>query len=90
MIVDMELNEAEDGMQLMTRIRELFPEQRAIISSGHASHEYIQQGLGPRLSWLAKPYTAGTLAAAVHGALDHDTGRAPRSSSRKGALFGAS
>ncbi len=92
MIVDMELNEPEDGIQLVTRIFQLFPQQKAIISSGHAHGEQLDQGLAPRVSWLAKPYTAGSLAAAVHTALnpEHDASRAPRSSSRKGALFGVS
>lgn len=92
MIVDMELNESEDGIQLVTRISQLFPEQKAIISSGHANHDQVERGLAPRVSWLAKPYTAGSLAEAVHTALnpEPDAGRAPRSSGRKGALFNAS
>jgi CheY-like chemotaxis protein len=92
MIVDMELNEPEDGIQLVTRIFQLFPQQKAIISSGHAHGDQLERGLAPRVSWLAKPYTAGSLAAAVHTALnpEPDAGRPPRSSIRKGALFGVS
>jgi CheY-like chemotaxis protein len=92
MIVDMELNEAEDGIQLLTRISRLFPEQKAIISSGHAHGDQLERSLLPKVSWLAKPYTAGSLAAAVHTALspEHDADRSARAAGRKRVMFNAS
>ena len=41
LILDMQLNEAEDGVQLYRRILERFPQQKAILSSGHAAPESV-------------------------------------------------
>jgi signal transduction histidine kinase/CheY-like chemotaxis protein len=84
LILDMQLNEAEDGVQLFRRILARFPEQRAILSSGHAVPEAGVPSAPAGLGWLPKPYTAESLAAAVSEALE---GRPPRAFSLGGRLL---
>jgi DNA-binding LacI/PurR family transcriptional regulator/signal transduction histidine kinase/CheY-like chemotaxis protein len=71
-IMDMLLGEVADGLEILDRIRTQFPDQKAIIMSGHAPNERAEQALKRGLVWLAKPYTTDDLAAAVeqvlHGA----------------------
>jgi two-component system cell cycle sensor histidine kinase/response regulator CckA len=69
LILDMQLNEPEDGVQLYRRILERFPQQKAILSSGHAAPEAGSASTPPGLGWLPKPYTAAALADAVGTAL---------------------
>jgi two-component system, cell cycle sensor histidine kinase and response regulator CckA len=69
LILDMQLNEPEDGVQLYRRILERFPHQKAILSSGHAAPEAGNGNTPPGLGWLPKPYTAAALADAVGTAL---------------------
>jgi sigma-B regulation protein RsbU (phosphoserine phosphatase) len=69
LILDMQLNEAEDGVQLYRRILERYPKQKAILSSGHAAPETTGLGTPAGLGWLPKPYTAVALAEAVGAAL---------------------
>ena len=68
-IVDMALNEADDGLAVIERIRTLFPGQRALIASGNAPPERAEAAIVQGLGWLAKPYTSGALARAVEAAL---------------------
>ncbi|MEO8181826.1 MAG: ATP-binding protein [Deltaproteobacteria bacterium] len=70
LILDMQLNEAEDGVQLYRRILERFPQQKAILSSGHAAPEAGSASTPPGLDWLPKPYTAAALGDAVGRALE--------------------
>ncbi len=72
-VVDMILNEEQDGLQVFERIRELFPGQRGIVVSGHAPTERAERAIQEGLSWLAKPYTAEVLARTVQEVL----GQAP-------------
>ena len=69
LIVDMVLNEEQDGLAVIERIRTLFPGQRALIASGNAPHERAEAAIVQGLGWLAKPYTSGALARAVEAAL---------------------
>ncbi len=69
LIVDMALNEVEDGLAVIERVRTLFPSQRALIASGNAPHERAEAAIIQGLGWLAKPYTSGALARAVEAAL---------------------
>jgi CheY-like chemotaxis protein len=68
-ILDMALNEDQDGFEVFEQIRTLFPDQKAIVASGHAANERIELAMGRGLAWLPKPYTADALAHAVHTAL---------------------
>ncbi|MGC4087218.1 MAG: substrate-binding domain-containing protein [Polyangiaceae bacterium] len=68
LIMDMALNEAESGLEVFQRIRGKFPQQRGIIASGHSAASG-DAASGPDLLWLAKPYTASSLARAVQSLL---------------------
>jgi DNA-binding LacI/PurR family transcriptional regulator/signal transduction histidine kinase/ActR/RegA family two-component response regulator len=68
-IVDMALNEDEDGLGVVERIRAIFPGQRALIASGNAPPERAEAAILLGLGWLSKPYTSGALARAVEAAL---------------------
>ncbi|MEI9949354.1 MAG: substrate-binding domain-containing protein [Pseudomonadota bacterium] len=69
-IVDMSLNEDQDGLAVIERVRTLFPGQRALIASGNAPPERAEAAILQGLGWLAKPYTSGALARAVEAALN--------------------
>ncbi len=71
-IIDVMLNEAVDGIDLLAQILELFPDQRALLTSGQAP-EAAARGAEPRgIGWLAKPFTVHALAKAVQELLDLD------------------
>jgi two-component system, cell cycle sensor histidine kinase and response regulator CckA len=69
LLLDMMLNEAADGLDLLGRILQLFPSQRAIITSGHAPDARVRLAVERGLVWLTKPYTVNALAKAVQGLL---------------------
>jgi CheY-like chemotaxis protein len=73
LIVDMALNEAQDGLAVIERVRALFPGQRALIASGNAPPERAAAAIAQGLGWLAKPYTSGALARAVEAALSEQS-----------------
>jgi DNA-binding LacI/PurR family transcriptional regulator/signal transduction histidine kinase/ActR/RegA family two-component response regulator len=68
-IMDMVLNEVLDGLQLFEQIQRLFPEQKAIVVSGHAPTERVDLAIKKGLTWLGKPYAMETLAHAVQQVL---------------------
>ena len=65
----MSLNEERDGLEIFEQIQELYPEQRAIVASGHALNERVERAMSRGLAWLAKPYAADDLGRAVAAAL---------------------
>jgi CheY-like chemotaxis protein len=67
-VLDMILNEECDGLAVSERIQQLFPAQKVIIASGHAPTARVELALGQGVTWLAKPYTADSLARAVRKA----------------------
>jgi DNA-binding LacI/PurR family transcriptional regulator/C4-dicarboxylate-specific signal transduction histidine kinase/ActR/RegA family two-component response regulator len=69
-ICDMVLGEQEDGVDLLSRVKQRYPRQRGMIVSGHASTERSQAAAQMGVPWLAKPYTADALAEAVAAVLD--------------------
>jgi CheY-like chemotaxis protein len=69
LLVDMLLGGPLDGLQVIERIREKFPDQKAIIVSGHAPSERAEAAIGQGLPWLAKPYTLDDLAGTIAGLL---------------------
>ncbi|HEV8548180.1 MAG TPA: substrate-binding domain-containing protein [Polyangiaceae bacterium] len=77
-IVDYALNESQNGLQTLERIRELFPLQRGIMVSGHGRAEH--EGSGSSVLWLPKPYSAESLARIVKRALDSTPPPSPRPS----------
>jgi len=68
-VVDMILNEAEDGLAVFEQLRELQPNQRGIVVSGHAPSERAKRAVEQGLRWLSKPYTAESIAELVEAAL---------------------
>jgi CheY-like chemotaxis protein len=68
-ILDMLLNEDEDGLDVLDQIQQLYPQQAAILASGHAPGDRAELAVEKGLAWLVKPYTMETLARAVQAAL---------------------
>jgi DNA-binding LacI/PurR family transcriptional regulator/signal transduction histidine kinase/ActR/RegA family two-component response regulator len=67
-ILDYALNEAQNGLETLERIRRLFPNQRGIMVSGHGRAEH--EGSGSSVTWLPKPYSAEALARVVKRTLE--------------------
>jgi signal transduction histidine kinase/DNA-binding LacI/PurR family transcriptional regulator/ActR/RegA family two-component response regulator len=68
-IVDMILNEAEDGLELFARLQRLNDANRGIVVSGNAPTERLDQAMVKGLRFLAKPYRAEELVESVQLAL---------------------
>jgi two-component system cell cycle sensor histidine kinase/response regulator CckA len=64
-LVDMLLGGSLDGLEVVERIRERFPDQKVIIASGHAPPPRVEAALAQGLPWLAKPYTLEDLAGMI-------------------------
>jgi DNA-binding LacI/PurR family transcriptional regulator/signal transduction histidine kinase/ActR/RegA family two-component response regulator len=64
-IMDMVLGERLDGLQVFELIQRLFPDQKAIVASGHAPNTRAELAVDRGLVWLAKPYTVEALTRAV-------------------------
>ncbi len=72
-ICDLALGEAEDGIELMTRVRRNYPSKRVLIVSGHVADDRTESARQLGLSWLVKPYTPDALAEAVAVALERES-----------------
>jgi DNA-binding LacI/PurR family transcriptional regulator/signal transduction histidine kinase/ActR/RegA family two-component response regulator len=70
LILDMVLNELDDGLVVFERIARIYPDQRCLIVSGHAPTDRGLLAIERGLDWLAKPYTSESLVQAVARALD--------------------
>jgi signal transduction histidine kinase/ActR/RegA family two-component response regulator len=70
-ILDMLLGERLDGLQVFEQIQQLFPDQKAILASGHAPNERAELAVQKGLTWLAKPYSMEALTKAVKHVLDN-------------------
>jgi DNA-binding LacI/PurR family transcriptional regulator/signal transduction histidine kinase/CheY-like chemotaxis protein len=68
-IMDMLLNEADDGLTVFEKMQAEFPMLRGIIASGHSPTDRTLLAVNRGLTWLAKPYTADALARSVQLAL---------------------
>jgi len=71
LVLDMIMPGGIDGTETLRRVREIYPEQKAIIVSGYAESERVTEArsLGAG-SFLRKPLTLRTLASAVRRELD--------------------
>lgn len=69
-ILDVILAEDIDGISVCRDIMKLYPEQKAIIASGHAPEQSGGKAAALGASWLGKPYELRKLAAAVRSKLD--------------------
>ncbi len=67
-VLDMLLNETDDGLTLAEHITAMFPEQRCVIVSGHAPTERGLRAVERGLTWLSKPYTADQLTRTIDSA----------------------
>ncbi|HET9955711.1 MAG TPA: substrate-binding domain-containing protein [Polyangiaceae bacterium] len=81
-IMDVLLNEEDDGLTVFERMQTVSPAQRGIVVSGHAPTERVKRAISQGLAWLEKPYGADELAQAVQSALERP---APNASSALGA-----
>ncbi len=68
-IVDVILGDECDGLQLFERMQALFPQQKALLVSGHAPADRMELAQARGLPWLPKPYSIESLAQAVRTAL---------------------
>lgn len=68
-ILDMHLGGDSDGLTVLQQIWQRWPQQKAIMVSGHAPDDRIALALEARIPWLSKPYTADALAAIVRDTL---------------------
>jgi DNA-binding LacI/PurR family transcriptional regulator/signal transduction histidine kinase/ActR/RegA family two-component response regulator len=73
-ILDMILNEADDGLALYERILQLYPRQRGVAVSGHAATDRGLLAVERGLAWLGKPYTREALTDTVTEALSQPGG----------------
>jgi DNA-binding LacI/PurR family transcriptional regulator/signal transduction histidine kinase/ActR/RegA family two-component response regulator len=69
-IIDVVLGELFDGLQILEQIQRLFPDQKAILASGHAPSERVELAVSRGLYWIAKPYTVDGLARVVRQVLE--------------------
>lgn len=72
-LVDMLLGESADGLDVVAQIRSMFPDQKAIIVSGHAPTERTDEATKHGLPWLSKPYGFEELAQAVADVLGNQS-----------------
>jgi CheY-like chemotaxis protein len=89
-ILDMLLNEDRDGLEILDAIRQLFPNQKAILVTGHAPNERVELAITKGLTWLAKPYTADELAQVVQKALAETSAMSTTQSQRSCAAVSRS
>ena len=68
-ILDLALNEEDDGLEIYNKIRRIFPGQKGILASGHAFVDHEDQIRAANLVWLPKPYTIESLTTAIRAAL---------------------
>jgi DNA-binding LacI/PurR family transcriptional regulator/signal transduction histidine kinase/ActR/RegA family two-component response regulator len=68
-IFDMMLGEEHDGLEILRRVRELFPAQRGLLMSGHAPAERGDLAREQGFGWLPKPFGIESLASAVRNVL---------------------
>ncbi|HEX6276473.1 MAG TPA: ATP-binding protein, partial [Polyangiaceae bacterium] len=68
-ILDMMLGEEHDGLEILRRVRELFPGQRGLLMSGHAPAERGELARSQGFGWLPKPFGTESLARAVRNVL---------------------
>ena len=69
MVVDLFLNEADDGLALFARLQRLTLAKKGIIASGNAPTERLVNALSKGLKFLAKPYRAEELIESIQSAL---------------------
>ena len=64
-ILDMVMDPDFDGLDTLKEVRELYPEQKVLIASGHAENDRASAALALGAEWLAKPYSVRSIARAI-------------------------
>ena len=71
-ILDMIMGDGLDGLSTMMKVRQMLPEQKVVIASGHAETDRTTEAIDLGARWIAKPYTADAIASLVRDILDND------------------
>jgi CheY-like chemotaxis protein len=69
-LLDMIMEEDFDGLETLTAVRKIRPDQKVIVASGFAPTGRIQAAIDMGAGWLAKPYDMHNLSAALREQLD--------------------
>ena len=73
LIVDWMLRDSMDGLQVASEMRKKIPDLKTVLITGYPSPDLEQQtAKQPRTTYLAKPFEAEEILAAVLGALSND------------------
>jgi len=71
-VLDMIMEEGFDGLDAYEAILKLYPNQKALVASGHAEDGRARAAEDLGADWLAKPYQTADLTAAARKLLDED------------------
>jgi two-component system cell cycle sensor histidine kinase/response regulator CckA len=69
-MLDMIMGDGLDGLETLTEILKLYPDQIVMIVSGHAEDARCKAAQELGADWLSKPYDAMTLAKAARQAIE--------------------
>jgi len=64
-VLDMRMEPGFDGLDTLRAIRELYPQQKVLIASGHAEDDRSSAALDLGAKWLGKPYGLNEMSNAV-------------------------
>jgi DNA-binding NtrC family response regulator len=70
LVVDMVLNEADDGIALFARLQRLGLAKKRLVVSGNGPTDRLSDAMNAGLRYLAKPYRAEELVQSIQEALD--------------------
>ena len=69
-LLDMVMDDGMDGLDTLRALREMFPDQKAIVTSGHGLTERASAACEMGAGWLPKPYTLADLSRTLRSVLD--------------------
>jgi two-component system cell cycle sensor histidine kinase/response regulator CckA len=64
-VLDMRMEPDFDGLDTLKAIRQLYPDQKVLIASGHATDDRSSAALAMGARWLSKPYSLNQLQEAI-------------------------
>ena len=70
-LVDMIMEDDFDGMDTLLAIRDLYPEQKIVVVSGHGEEEHLADTRKMGVPWVSKPYRVERLGLVVREQLDY-------------------
>ena len=71
-VLDMTMEAGFDGLDTYEAILKLYPDQKALVVSGHAEDGRGKAAVNLGADWLSKPYETDDLARAVRKRMDRD------------------